>query len=112
MIPVPKTKLSVVFVKSKHRAVHTEAFLWNSQKQRREQNPLCDTAPGTGPRPKTQACIGKKNRRYRVGNFEVIWKRKGKKITKQLIRVSHESLCAAVVLTQSTTRAQNVGTPH
>lgn len=57
MIPVPKTKLSVVLVKSKHRAVHTEAFLWNSQKQGREPNPWCDTAPltdqGTEQRPKT-----------------------------------------------------------
>lgn len=47
MIPVPKTKLSVVFVKSKYKAVHTEAFLWNSQKQWREPKPRCSSAPLT-----------------------------------------------------------------
>lgn len=86
MIPVPKTKLSVVFVKSKHRAVHTEAFFWNSQKQGRESNPWCDTAPLTAPgteqKPKTQACTGRKDRRYGVGHFGVIWKRKGNKNNK------------------------------
>lgn len=47
MIPVPKTKLSVVFVKSKHRAVHIEAFFWNSKKQGREPKSSSDTAPLT-----------------------------------------------------------------
>lgn len=80
---------------------YTQKHFSETVRSRGESKTRCDTAPlaawGTEPRPKTQACKTEDGELITLGLFG---KEKGTKIAKQLIRSSHWSLPAAVVLTQ------------